>query len=67
MAAHCNHQDSHLFHWPEEASMVKQWNAFVHTKRDKWKQTKNSVLCRKHFKAECFSNLAQFNNGFATR
>ena len=67
VAADCNHQDSQLFNWPEQASLVKQWNSFVKTKRDKWKQTKNSVLCRKHFKDECFSNLSQFNSGFAKR
>ena len=40
VAADCNHQDSQLFNWPEQASLVKQWDSFVKTKRDKWKQKK---------------------------
>ena len=57
VATDCNHKDNNLFFWPDDPALIKQWNAFVKTKRAKWKKTENSVLCRKHFEDEYFLNL----------
>ena len=67
MAAGCDHKDNNLFLWPDDPALIKQLNAFVKTKRAKWKKTENSVLCIKYFENEYFLNLGKFNTGFAKR
>ena len=67
VAAECDHKDNQLYVWPSDKNIARAWTKFVQLKRDKWSPSSRSVLCRKHFKDECFTNLGQFKACLAKR
>ena len=41
---------------PVAVERRKKWVDFVRRRRDKWSPTNSSVLCQKHFTADCFDH-----------
>ena len=64
VAAGCSstHKDKvHLYGFPKDPSLRKQWADQVKRTRDKWEPTDHSTLCSKHFEQHCFENYGKLS------
>ena len=53
-----------LYKFPNDPVLRKQWERQVQRTRAKWTATECSVLCSKHFTAECFEESATLASQF---
>ena len=53
-----------LYKFPNDPVLRKQWERQVQRTRAKWTATESSVLCSKHFTAECFEESAALASQF---
>ncbi|KAL7389574.1 hypothetical protein ABVT39_006561 [Epinephelus coioides] len=65
--ASCNNQDKSLFAVPTEEEVRTQWISFIFDGNPPGTVPKILHVCAKHFAPESFSNLFQFQSGFATK
>ncbi|KAL7373051.1 hypothetical protein ABVT39_009334 [Epinephelus coioides] len=65
--ASCNNQDKSLFAVPTEEEVRTQWISFIFDGNPPGTVPKILHVCAKHFTPESFSNLFQFQSGFATK
>ena len=49
----------HLYGFPKDPALRKQWAMQVKRTRDKWEPTDHSRLCSKHFEEHCFEPYSQ--------
>ena len=65
VAAGCSstHKDKvHLYGFPKDPSLRKQWADQVKRTTDKWEPTDHSTLCSKHFEQHCFENYGKLSD-----
>ena len=53
-----------LYKFPKDPILRKWWERQMHRTRAKWTATESSVLCSKHFTAECFEESAALASQF---
>ena len=53
-----------LYKFPNDPVLQKRWERQVQRTRAKWTATESSVLCSKHFTAECFEESAALASQF---
>ena len=56
------HRDGlHLYKFPNDPELKKNWAYQVKRTRDKWEPTPYSYLCSKHFEENCFQPYCQLS------
>ena len=66
-AMHCSEKEGHLFKWPSDPAVARQWTKWVNTKRLFTSPVATSRLCKSHFEDQCFINLGMVKQGIHQR